>query len=351
MQGIFHRFFIVVMILIGMASFPSVSHAAEGSRVLLALSKVDHKLVIVDPQTFKILGSAPVGEDPHEVVTSADGKTAYVSNTGSGRFHEINVIDIVNKKALPSIDTGAMLGPHGMQFVNGKLWFTSEGAKSIGRIDPKEGKVDLILGVGQNRTHMLVVAPNEKQVYMTNVDSGTVSIYENLMLPPPIPPIGKPLATAKPQMGWLQTVLPAGKGSEGIAVTTDGKEIWTADAHAATITIIDIVAKKVKETVDTKVLGISRVAFTPDGKLALISSLRTGDLLIYDVKIRKEIKKLHLGVGAAHILIEPGGARAFVSCTPAHYVKVIDLKKLEVAGEFKIGDRPDGMTWGNLENR
>lgn len=192
---------------------------------------------------------------------------------------------------------------------------------------------------------MIHVAPDEKQVYVTNVDSGTVSIFENLILPPPIPPIGKPLPTAKPQMGWLQTVIPAGKGSEGIAATPDGKELWTADAHAATITIIDIATKKVKQSVDTKVLGISRVAFTPDGSKALISSLRTGDLLIYDTKTRKEIKKLNLGVGAAHILIEPDGARAFVSCTPAHYVKVIDLKKLEVAAEFKVGNRPDGMAW------
>ncbi|MCY1045826.1 hypothetical protein OV208_31225 [Corallococcus sp. bb12-1] len=138
------------------------------------------------------------------------------------------MIDLVAGKALDSIDTGAMLGPHGLAYVDGKLWFTAEGAKSIGRYDPKERKIDWIMGVGQNRTHMISVAAVQKTVFATNVDSGTVSVFENLLLPPPIPPIGAPLPGAKPQMGWLQTSIPAGKGSEGFDVSPNGRELWTA---------------------------------------------------------------------------------------------------------------------------
>lgn len=321
------------------------STALFAGHTLLVLSKVDHTLSFVDPVSLKVTKTVPVGADPHEVVVSSDNKIAYVSNTGSGKMHEINVIDLVNQKALPSIDTGAMLGPHGMSYVGEKLYFTSEGAKSLGRIDPKTNTVDWIIGVGQNRTHMLYVTKDEKEVYAANVDSGTVSIFENLLLPPPIPPIGAPLPGAKPQMGWLQTVIPAGKGSEGFDVSTDGKELWIANAHEGTISIIDIPNKKVKETVDTKVLGISRVKFTHAGDKVLVSSLRTGDLLIFDTKTRKELKKINLGKGAAHILIEPDDGRAFISCTPAHHIAIVNLKDLSLVTQFKIGDRPDGMDW------
>jgi hypothetical protein len=44
------------------------------------------------------------------VDASSDGKTAYVSNTGGGRFHEIDVIDLVAHKALPAIDTTPLIG-------------------------------------------------------------------------------------------------------------------------------------------------------------------------------------------------------------------------------------------------
>src|SRR5271157_2249887 len=56
---------------------------------LLALSKHDHTLAIVDPATLKVVARIPVGDDPHEVVASADGRTAWVSNYGFGSFHTL----------------------------------------------------------------------------------------------------------------------------------------------------------------------------------------------------------------------------------------------------------------------
>ena len=49
------------------------------SRSVLALSKRNHTLAIVDPKTLQVIARAPVGTDAHEVIASSDGKTAYVS--------------------------------------------------------------------------------------------------------------------------------------------------------------------------------------------------------------------------------------------------------------------------------
>ena len=102
-------------------------------RSLLALSKTNHTLAIVDPATLKIIAKVPVGVDPHEVVASSDGKTAYVCIYGGGSFYELNVIDLVAQKPLLNIDTRPLYGPHDITFVNGKAWFTAEGSKAIGR--------------------------------------------------------------------------------------------------------------------------------------------------------------------------------------------------------------------------
>jgi DNA-binding beta-propeller fold protein YncE len=51
------------------------------SRSLLALSKRNHTLAIVDPKTLQVIARAPVGPDPHEVIASSDGKTAYSRST------------------------------------------------------------------------------------------------------------------------------------------------------------------------------------------------------------------------------------------------------------------------------
>ena len=259
---------------------------------LLALSKRDHTLAIVDSKTLQVLARVPVGPDPHEVIASSDGKTAYVTIYGGGRYHALSVIDLVDQKALPDIDTGALSGPHGIVFVGGKVWFTAEGSKAVARYDPVSSKIDWIMGTGQNRTHMLYVTPDEKQMYTTNVSSATVSILEKVTLPPMGPPPGArppqgsqppspPPGGNQPRTDWNQTVIAVGKGDEGFDVSPDGRELWTANAQDGTLSVIDLTTRTVTATLDAKTFGANRLKFTPDGKLVLISMMRQrrfGDL-------------------------------------------------------------------------
>jgi len=336
-----------------LCTMPQARAETTPARSLLALSKRNHTLAIVDPATLHVIAYAPVGPDPHEVVASADGRTAYVSMYGGGRFHALSVIDLVAQKALPDVDTGALNGPHGLTFVGGKVWFTAEGAKAIGRYDPATSAIDWVMGTGQNRTHMLYVTSEQQQIYTTNVASGTVTLLEKETLPPMGPPPGMhpppggspPPDAGHPRMDWNETIIPVGKGDEGFDVSPDGRELWTANAQDGTLSIIDLPAKKVAATLDARVLGANRLKITPDGRLALISSLRNGDLVVYDVARRQELKRVPIGHGAAGILMDPIGARAFVACGPDNYLAVVDLKTLEVTGHIDVGGEPDGLAW------
>ena len=213
--------------------------------------------------------------------------------------------------------------------------------KSIGRYDPATGKLDWSMGTGQDRTHMIYVTADGKKIYTTNVSSGTVSILtDTLIQPGRMAPPG-----ARPREDWIQTVVPTARGSEGFDVSPEGSELWTASSEDGTISIIDLAAKKLAAKIDAKVLGANRLKFTPDGKLAFISSLQTGELTIYDAKSHAEVKRLKVGHGAAGILMDPDGSRAFVACSPDNYVAVIDLKTLEVTSHLDVGGIPDGLAW------
>src|ERR1019366_2817774 len=168
---------------------------------LLGLSKAGHTLAIVDPVTLKAITRIPVGNDPHEVIASTDGKTAYVSNYGGGAYNTLAVVDLVAQKRLPSVDLGALRGPHGLDFVGGKAWFTAEAAKAIGSYDPATQKIDWILGTGQNRTHMIYVWPDLKRIVTTNVSSGTVSVIEKTVGGGPTGPPPGPATRAAGKMG------------------------------------------------------------------------------------------------------------------------------------------------------
>ncbi|HET9305207.1 MAG TPA: YncE family protein [Candidatus Sulfotelmatobacter sp.] len=319
---------------------PSFASAQAPKETLLALSKRDHTLSIVDPSSMKVLSKVPVGEDPHEVIASTDGRTAYVSNYGGGAYNTLAVIDLAEQKPLPAIDLGPLRGPHGLDFMGGKAWFTAEAAKAIGSYDPVSKKVDWILGTGQNRTHMILVSGDLKRIITTNVSSGTVSIIEKTPGRAEGPPAGPP-----PGGDWDEIVVKVGNGSEGFDVSPDGKEIWVANAQDGTISVIDIAAKKVTDTLAANVGGANRLKFTPDGHKVFVSSLRLGTVAVLDGSTHKEIKRIEVGHGAAGIVMQPDGSRAFVACTPDNYVAVIDLKSLEVTGHLDVGQQPDGLAW------
>jgi YVTN family beta-propeller protein len=330
---------------------------------LLVLAKRDTSLAIVDPTSLKVVARVPAGPDPHEVVASSDGKFAYISNYGFGAYNTLSVVDLVAQKALPPIDLGALHGPHGLMFAAGKVYFTAEVNKAIGRYDPATGKIDWILGTGQNRTHMIFASKELDRIFTSNTVSGSVNIIEkSARLGPsgPSSPGGPPEARpsgpngAGTPMGpgtpdWNETVVTVGRGSEGFDVSPDGKELWVANAQEGTISIIDLASKRVTQTLNANVPRANRLKFTPDGKLVFVSCLGGENLAVFDASSRAEFKRIKLGRGAAGILMQPGGSRAYVACSPDNYVTVIDLKTLEVIGRIDAGREPDGLAWATRQ--
>ena len=319
---------------------------------LLILSKQDHTLAIVDPATLQVRAKAPVGEDPHEVIASSDGRAAYVSNYGFGRFNTLTEIDLVTGKQKSVIDLGALRGPHGLAFVQGKVWFTAEAAKAVGRYDPQSGKIDWIMGTGQNRTHMIYVNPGANRVITTNVNSGTVMILDKVPAQGGPPPPGAPAvpgfpkgAILPPGGDWQPTIIPVGTRDEGFDVSPDGKEAWVANAGDGTVSIIDVAGKRVTATLQVDVPGANRLKFTLDGKRVLISQLNSGVVTVLDAATHQVTKRVPVGRGGAGILMDPSGTRAFVACSPDGYVAVIDLNTLTVTGHIDAGGNPDGLAW------
>ena len=345
---------------------------------LLVLSKTDQTLAIVNPATLQVIARVPVGNDPHEVIASSDGKFAYVSNYGSGAYNTLAVVDLVAQKALPSIDLGALRGPHGLTFAGGKVWFTAEAARAIGSYDPATHNVDWIFGTGQNRTHMIYVWPDLKRIVTTNVSSATVSIIEKAIgggpgrggpplamqasperdtpdkarggtgTPQNPPPPGRGGPQGSPGGDWNQTVIPVRSGAEGFDVSPDGKEIWVANAGDGSISIINVATKSVTQTLAADARGANRLKFTPDGKRVLVAGQAGPNgaaLTVIDATTREIIKRINVGRGAAGIVMQPDGVRAFVACSPDNNVAVVNLVTLEVVGRFDAGGNPDGVAW------
>jgi YVTN family beta-propeller protein len=308
----------------------SSTAAAQGPR-LVVLNKEDATLVTVDPASGKILGTVPTGEGPHEVAVSADGKTAFVGNYGgaSGPGNTISIIDLGAMKELRRFDVSPLRRPHGIFLVDGKVYFTAETNRLVARYDPASNQIDWLFGTGQVSTHMVWVNRDATKMYTANIGSDSISVIER----------------GANAQAWNQTVVPTCKGPEGFDVSPDGRELWAACSRDGNVAIVNLEQKKVTGTLELQTKRSNRLKFTPDGKLALVTDLDTGELLVVDVATKAVTKKIMLGRMVEGILMQPDGARAYVAVNGENYIAVIDLKTLTVTGRLETGKGPDGMAW------
>jgi YVTN family beta-propeller protein len=300
------------------------------SPTLLVLNKEESTLAFVDPSTGKVNGRVKTGDGPHEVEVSADGKYAFVSNYGSGTApgNTLSVVDLPSLEVRP-FNLAPLQRAHGLATEGNKVWFTAEANKVIGRYDPSSNRIDLVLGTGQNGTHMVLVSKDANKLYTANIGSDSISIFER----------------ASGSGNWDQTVIPVGKGPEGMDLTPDGRQLWAAHSRDGRISIVDVNTKKVTGTIDIGTKRSNRLKFTPDSKYVLVSDLEGGELVILDVASRKQVKRLALGKAPEGILIEPGGKRAFIAVSGDNHIAVLDLNTLNVTGQIQTGRGPDGMAW------
>lgn len=296
--------------------------------VLVALNKNEASLTIIDPKDMKVLGKVPVGDSPHEVVLSADGRTAYVANYGAQTpGSSLSVIDIETKKELRRVDLAPLARPHGLVETGGKIYFTSETNRLIGRYDPATNRVDWLMGTGQNATHMIVVTPDQKKMYTANIASDSVTAFEFQNVPP---------APSK------VTHIAVGKQPEAIDVAPDGREVWVGLNAEGAIDVVDTSAGKVVEKIK---LGERpyRVRFSPDGKQVYATMPNTKEIIVIDSATKKEIRRIKLESVPLGIVFSKDGKTAFVSAVEDDYVLKIDLEKNETIGKVVTGQAPDGV--------
>jgi YVTN family beta-propeller protein len=312
------------------AMFGTGAMAQVPSPALLVLNKAANELAIVDPATGRVAGRVPVGESPHEIVVSADGRFAFVTNYGAQTPGQtISMIDVGKMKEVRRVDLGALRKPHGIFFADGEVYFTAENNRVIGRYNPASNVIDWLFGTGQAGTHMVSLNKERSRIFTANIGSDSVTILERINGP----------------VGWTATVVPVGKGPEGNDLSPDEKQLWVANGQGGTVSIVDIAAKQVVETINVQTKRSNRLQFTVDGKQVFISDMTANEVIVLDAATHKQVKRISPGKSPEGMLMQPDGSQVFVALSGEDAVAVIDPKTLEVKKKIATGSGPDGLAW------
>jgi YVTN family beta-propeller protein len=311
------------------------------AETLVVLNKSEFRALLIDPATGNVLARLPTGHGAHEVAVSPDGRTAYVSNFGPfGHYppgdethkqpgNTITVIDVVNRAVKATWDLGTHTGPHGsLVSHDGKSVFvTTETPQALLELDAATGKILHVWPTNQQRTHMIVTTPDEKKFYTTNTVSGSVSVIDR--------------ATGAVK------VLPTGPGSEGIAISPDGREVWIGVRAGDKVAVISTATDEIVTTFESGGKGPSRVKFSPDGKEVWVANTTSNQMAVFDSHDHKMLATLPMPNGPSGMIFAPDGRRLFVADMRADEVTVVDVAERKVASHISTGHdgEPDGIDW------
>lgn len=328
----------MISILSGLVFFAVIAVSAQPAKpVLVTTNKGEASMSIIDPVTMKVTGKVTVGDGPHEVVLSVDGKTAYVSNYGGslGPGSSISVIDVATAKELRRVDVSPLMRPHGLHIIGTKLYFSAETNRAIARYDTVSNKVDWIMGTGQNSSHMVVVSPDQKKLYTANIGSDSVTVFSFTQTAPPGPS----------QIAQI----PVGKQPEAIDLSPDGKEVWVGLNVEGMAEVVDLATAKSVAKIDIKGRPY-RVRFTPNGKYVICTMVATNEILVIDAATRKEVKRMKIDNVPLGVAFSADGKTLFVTAGRPNptspgvdQVLKIDLEKMTIIGTATPGAAPDGI--------
>ena len=341
----------LVSLALGLASAAAAAPSPVAG-TLIVLNKSEATASLLHVASGRIAATVPVGEGPHEVAVSPDGRTAAVSNYGvAGREgRTLTLIDVVSATAVKTIDLGPYRRPHGIHFTpdGRRLVVTSETSQALLVVDPADGKVVAAIPTGQKVSHMVALSHDGRRAFVANIGSGSMTAFDLVK--------GERVRTVE-----------TGAGAEGIAVSPDGREVWVTNRAADTVSVLFTSTLEVTATLPSATFPI-RVAFTPDGRRALVSNARSGEVAVFDSASRRELARIPMRSAAADtkgrlfadfggspapigILVAPGGDVAWVANANADVIAVLDLAKNEVVDVLRAGREPDGLGFSPLSAR
>lgn len=321
-------------------------HAAT----LIVANKAEATVSLVDLASGKVAATLPVGNGPHEVAVSPDGRLALIANYGTGPQpgSTLTLIDVPAAKVVKTIDLGAYRRPHGMVFLgNNRALITSEASKSLLEVNIQSGKVVRSLRTGQEISHMVAGTPDGSRAFVANIRSGSITAFD---------------LKARKKIADVQT----GAGAEGIAVTPDGRQVWVTNREADTVAVVDASSLKIVKIIEAAAFPI-RAEVTPDGKRVLVSLAKSGDLAVFSTAEPALERRVKLEAAPAAdragrlmtqfgdsslpigIEIAPDGRRAYVAHANADQISIVDLAEGKRVGFLTAGKEPDGMGMSPLD--
>jgi YVTN family beta-propeller protein len=231
-------------------------------------------LALVDLATRQVR-RLPGGVDPENFDVSSDGKAIYVANEDASAA---SVVDVPSGTVKATIKTGGQ--PEGVTVRPGgdEVWVTSEEGGKLYVIDTRADRVRHVITVGK-RPRSVVFTHDGKRAYAPAEVGGNVTVIDATTYQP------------------IATILVPGKGAKpmGSVISPDDSKVYISTGRGGTVAVLDTKTNKFVGSVDvgSRPWGM---ALSADGKQLWTANGPPGnDVSIVDLATNQVVKRIPVG--------------------------------------------------------
>jgi YVTN family beta-propeller protein len=300
-------------------------------------------VVIVDPQSARVLGRIAVGKRPRGIVISPDRRRLYVALTGSPaagpgvdesklpppdrRYDGIGVIDLASQRLLSTYPSGIDPETFALSHDGKVLYVSNEDSGQLSAIDLATGRLKVTVPVG-TEPEGVAVSADDRVVYVACETSNAVYVVE--------------AGTMK-----VLTQIPTQKRPRAIYLSRHTHRGYASDEFGAALTEFSTEDYKVVKTIDLgdpKVVRPMGLASPDGGRRLYVTTGRFGKLLEVDTDSGRIVRTIdNIGERPWGVALSSDGQTAYTANGPSGDVSIIDLKSGQVKERVKVGGSPWGV--------
>ncbi len=275
----------------------------------------------------KLLGLIPLPSTGADWVMSDDLKRLFVTMPDSG---QVAVIETSSWKVLTQINAGVRPTRIALQHDGKYLWVDNEGmdgaSDGITVIDAGTSKVaaHIVTGAGP---HQITFSENDRYAFITNKQSGTLSVIDI------------------PRLARIK-VLKVGSLPAALAASPLSKAIYVINEGDGDVVVMDAQRQEILTRIKTRP-GLRAIRFTPDGRFGFVVNTPANVVYVFDAATNALLHTV--AVGQAPDQVSFTRNFAYVRSSGDEFVSMISLTDLAKPGtdpgvtRFPAGQKAPGV--------
>jgi DNA-binding beta-propeller fold protein YncE len=302
-----------------------LSPPRERGLVAVALSARD-SVALFDAETLERVATLPVGNEPHEIAASSDGRRAYVADAGDTTITVIEALGAALGAARVATTWGLpdSIRVHDVSAsADGRTVWAASGSRRMAlALDAATGRVRRRFALSRPGSWMIDARGSTDPVVVAHLEGGSATLID--------PATGR------------QRVLEAREGEIDAAGSPAGDQVWSVNMRDGHVTIFD---RRSGRALSREPAGreAGRVLFTPDGRTALVVASGDSALVAFDVRTRRRAGVVAVPPGPKVLALGPDGRRAYLTHPAGESLTMVDLAAMAVLRTVPVPGRPDGV--------